>query len=346
MSGAWDAPDAEHARCWRWTTAPLAASLLLVSLVVALGQELATWRDPSPHQARLVAVEENVQLEVLDWGGSGRAIVFLAGLGNTAHIFDEFAPALIGEGHVYGITRRGYGASSSPSSGFSAQRLGEDVRSVLDGLKLETAVLVGHSIAGQELSYLASHFPDRVSGAVYLEAAYRYAFMPPGPPPAPQGPPPAAFQPRLAGPTDLASVASYRAWSQRYRGYTPPESEVRQTREIAADGRVGAVLAPAAVGKAISSGMQPFSTLGVPALAIYAIPHDVGPWAREDPAQAAALHAFEQFDQALTEEQAKAFEAGVAGARVVRIRQANHYVFLSHRDTVLDEIRRFVASLR
>lgn len=328
------------------TTVPLAVSLWLAALLVASAQEPATWRDPSPHRAQLVAVEENVQLEVLDWGGSGRAIVFLAGLGNTAHIFDEFAPALVGEGHVYGITRRGYGASSSPSSGFSAQRLGEDVRRVLDAMRLEAAVLVGHSIAGQELSYLASQFPERVRGAVYLEAAYRYAFMPPGPPPAPQGPPPTALQPRPAGPTDLASVASYRAWSERYRGYRPPESEVRHTREVAADGRVGNVLAPASVGKAISSGMQPFSKLGVPALAIYAIPHDVAPWARDDPAQAAALRAFEQFDQALTEEQAKAFETGVAGARVVRIGRANHYVFLSHRDAVLDEIRRFVASLR
>jgi non-heme chloroperoxidase len=33
-----------------------------------------------------------VNLEVLDWGGSGRPLVLLAGLGNTAHIFDKFAP--------------------------------------------------------------------------------------------------------------------------------------------------------------------------------------------------------------------------------------------------------------
>ncbi len=41
--------------------------------------------DPSPHTVQFVTVEPDVKLEVLDWGGAGRPLVFLAGLGNTAH---------------------------------------------------------------------------------------------------------------------------------------------------------------------------------------------------------------------------------------------------------------------
>src|ERR1035438_4427529 len=60
----------------------LAASLLLAFLVVPLHpQNLAVWRDPSPHTTRFVAVDKDVRLEVLDWGGSGRPIVLLAGGG-------------------------------------------------------------------------------------------------------------------------------------------------------------------------------------------------------------------------------------------------------------------------
>ena len=77
------------------------------------------WKDPSPHTMQLVTVDNTtntpVSLEVLDWGGSGRPLVLLAGLGNTAHIFDKFAPKLTATYHVYGITRRGFGASSAPS---------------------------------------------------------------------------------------------------------------------------------------------------------------------------------------------------------------------------------------
>src|SRR5690606_31620336 len=49
-----------------------------------------------------------------------------------------------------------------------------------DELELVKPVLIGHSIAGQELSFIASNRPERISGVVYLDAAYRYAFYRPG----------------------------------------------------------------------------------------------------------------------------------------------------------------------
>ena len=39
-------------------------------------------------------VDDNVHLEVLDWGGTGRPLVVLARLGDTAHVHDDFAPKL------------------------------------------------------------------------------------------------------------------------------------------------------------------------------------------------------------------------------------------------------------
>ena len=76
--------------------------------VIAFAQSPAFKQDPSPHQVSFVTVEAGVNLEVLDWGGAGRPIVLLAGLGNTAHVFDDFAQKLTRNGHVYGITRRGF----------------------------------------------------------------------------------------------------------------------------------------------------------------------------------------------------------------------------------------------
>src|SRR5260221_9125749 len=119
--------------------------LLTVPIATSHGEEAVAWQDPSKHQVRLVKVDEGVALEVLDWGGSGRPVVMLAGSGNTAHVFDDFAPQLAGSSHVYGITRRGYGASSQPASGYDDQRLADDVLHVLDSLRIDAPVLVGHS---------------------------------------------------------------------------------------------------------------------------------------------------------------------------------------------------------
>ena len=117
-----------------------------------------------------------MQLEVLDFGGTGRPIVLLAGLGNTAHVFDQFAVKLTSLGHVCDHAPGYGGASSRPESGYDVVRLGEDVRAVLEALRIERAVLVGHSIAGQEMSYLAAQHRRTIAALIYLEAAYRYAY--------------------------------------------------------------------------------------------------------------------------------------------------------------------------
>src|SRR5215467_1216744 len=179
----------------------LACPALFVSLLDPLhSQRLDSWQDPSPHSVQFVAVAQNLQLEVLDWGGTGRPVVLLAGGGNTAHIYDEFATKLTASYHVYGITRRGFGASGFSATDDPADRLGDDVVAVIDALKLNRPVLVGHSLAGVELSSVANHYPDRVAGLVCLDAAYSYAFdngkgadvmdmqrlkAPPAPPPGP-----------------------------------------------------------------------------------------------------------------------------------------------------------------
>jgi non-heme chloroperoxidase len=136
------------------------------------------WKiDESNHNVQFIAVEKNVKLEVLDWGGSGRALILLAGLNADAHVFDKFAPKLAAAGyHVYGISRRGIGESSVPLSGYSADRLGDDVLAVMKALKVNRPVLVGHSIAGEEMSSIGSRHPQKVAGLVYLDAAYIYAY--------------------------------------------------------------------------------------------------------------------------------------------------------------------------
>src|SRR4051812_16799873 len=88
-------------------------------------------------QVRLVDVGDNVKVEVIDWGGNGRAVVLLAGSGNTGHVFDELAPKLADCCHAYAITRRGYGISSKPQRGYSVPELAEDIWRVIESLKMD-----------------------------------------------------------------------------------------------------------------------------------------------------------------------------------------------------------------
>ena len=301
------------------------------------------WLDPSPHRAQFIAVEKNIQLEVLDWGGSGRALVLLAGLGNTAHVFDKFAPKLSSAYHVYGITRRGFGVSSAPQpSGdamYSADRLGDDVLAVMDALKLNRPVLAGHSLGGEELTSVGSRHPERVAGLIYLDAGYAYAYYD-----------------RSRGDLGIDLIDLRKKLAQLQPGNGPQdrqlveellattlpgfERDLKETQENLTDASSAApALSP--ISQAIMAGMQKYTDIRVPALAIYALPHATGQPYKDDAARAAA----EARDEASTGAQAKAFESGVPSARVVRLPHANHYVFFSNEADVLREMNAFVGSL-
>ncbi len=328
---------------------PSRGLLLPLLLVSSLPQTAGAWHDPSPHSVRFVTVEKQVRLEVLDWGGSGRPLVLLAGGGNTAHVFDDFAPQLTTVAHVYGLTRRGFGMSGFSSSENAVERLRDDLLAVLDALGLERPVLAGHSIAGGELSAAAASRPGRIAGLVYLEAAYPYALQKDGGPTmkqffensGPQAPTPAE--------PDRASFSALREWDARTFGFRTPESEFRQTWQATPDGRPanpsdfpGMKTVMAALTNA-----RAYAVVPVPVLAVFASPHLPEPWVLRspDPAVRKAARTYLSALNALTEAQARSLADAVPTPRVVRLRGA-HYVFLSNEAEVLRQVRAFLSAVK
>ena len=134
--------------------------------------------DGTPHKETLVTVATGIQLQVLDWGGADKqgTMVLITGLGDNAHVYDQFAFQFTDYFHVIGITRRGYLPSSqpppgaNPGAGFDFDTRAHDDIAVLDSLGISKAVFVGHSVGGSELSTLAVKYGDRVEKLVYLDS--------------------------------------------------------------------------------------------------------------------------------------------------------------------------------
>jgi non-heme chloroperoxidase len=310
-------------------------------------QTVSEWRDPSSHRGTMVSVDREVTLEVLDWGGTGRPLVLIPGLGNTAHVFDDFAPRLMSLGHVYGITRRGFGKSSVPQQGYDADRLADDVLAVLDALGLERPLLIGHSIAGEELSSLAARYPLRAGGLVYLDAVGdRTVPLPPMPP----------IPSTRKSPPDRSSINAFRAWQQTAMGMAFPESELRQTMTIGADGSVGGSLVPGFVSRAIVAGVKrpDYARMRIPALSLQSLPPASVSEGRASNTLSTGMFAGVS-DSALNElfaairnvtrANTDVFEKELKGSRNIELIGASHHNFLSNPDDVLREIRAFMKTL-
>jgi len=308
--------------------------------------------DPSKHTVQFVTVEPGVKLEVLDWGGTGRPMVLLTGLGNNAHIFDGFAEKLTSKYHVYGITRRGYGASDTPpvsGDAYSANRLGNDVIAVIDKLGLEKPVLVGHSIAGEELSSIGSRFPGRVAGLVYLDAGYPYALY--DATHGDYGLDGIALREKMTELSNAQSPSAIRAIiADMLKTELPQYEKDLVARQKEMEGMPDMANQPAPDKKdrrqisaeAIITGEQKYTDIKCPVLAIFADPHDMGgPPMDEKQKAAAAAH-----DVEFTESQAKAWERMVPSAKVIRIPNANHYVFKSNEAEVLRDVQDWVDGLK
>jgi len=327
--------------------------LLTVQAVAAFqgSQPAVPWRDPSPHQTRRVTVDASVRLEVLDWGGTGPPLVLL-GCYLTAHAYDDFAPKLTNQFHVYGLTRRGIGASEKPASGYTVQRSADDLLEVLDALTLDRSLLLGTSCAGQVQTVFASRHSGRLLGLVYLDGASDPTTTAEEYEPSM---PDLATLPRQVEPLDdldRSSFAAYRAAMQRSRGFAFPEAELRQLYVVNPDGSLGDTLLSPAIRQAITidARIKPdYSRVRTPVLALY---QAQGPFEevasryviRTDRERAAVRQLYDA-TRALYSLWQRQLRAAVPTARIVDLPGANLFMFLTHEADVLREVRAFAATL-
>jgi pimeloyl-ACP methyl ester carboxylesterase len=315
---------------------------LLAFFCASAHAQTAIVPDTTPHKIQFVIVDKGIKLEVVDWGGKGAPLIFLAGLGDTAHEFDSFAPKFTASHHVYGVTRRGFGTSSHPAptpQNYDADRLGDDVLAVITALKLDRPVLVGHSIAGQELSSVASRHPENVSGLIYLDAAYPYAFYN------------KARGDLVVDADDLRRTLERGLWFptlQEYRTVVrgllqddlPRVGKDAQTALDEVEAQPNSSSPPDTPellnAKAVAMGERKYTNIHSPLLVMFALPHACKPNCDQPGTKATA---------AVDAAQADFVAASNPGARVVRLPYANHIIFHSNEADVLREMNAFMDAL-
>jgi len=279
--------------------------------------------DKSQHKSGFVTAN-GIKMNYLDWGGTGDVIILLAGFGNDAHVFDEIAPTFTDKWHVIGLTRRGFGETDRPATGYDTATRVQDIRAFMDAMKITRANLIGHSLAGDELTSFANAYPQRVIKMVYLDAAYdrRKNFTctwdQPG-----AGPPPVFLR-------VIAKEKNCAGWDKFDAADSPPTdvlnvqvSTIRSAMEFRPD----------------------YTKITAPALAIYAdVDLPQSPGKLDEDTQKKLDAWWKEKGGPIFRASIEQFRKEMKNGQVIEIKGATHYVFVGqYKDQVVKLIREFLA---
>jgi non-heme chloroperoxidase len=306
--------------------------------------------DTSPHTSGFVNANGN-RLHYLDWGGVGPVLLFIPGLGCTAHIFDRFAPRFTDQFHVMAITRRGHGESDYPETGYDADTLAEDLRQFLDALKIDKITLAGHSMGYIELSRFALLYPDRVLKLVWIDAAYDRT--------SPQDKAVMAMNPapKMMPPWPSEAITSIEDCAATVKRFYPSlaaiwgpemEADLRANVAITPEGKVVEKMSDAissALNATIQSYFPDYASIRAPMLSFFVLIDGYDYLSSDymtEEQKSQVLDYFKNDRLPYYQEYIEQFRYNIPHARIVIIPNGHHYCFLKQEELVFNQMRSFL----
>jgi pimeloyl-ACP methyl ester carboxylesterase len=145
--------------------------LMLAALIAVLPalESVAEVR-PFPAEFRETEMAVSDGTQHVRIGGKGPAVVLLHGFGDTGDMWEPLAAKLVKDHTVIVPDLRGMGLSSHPEGGYEKAAQARDLAGILDKLKVQKVQLVTHDIGNMVGYALATHYPERVTAWVVMDA--------------------------------------------------------------------------------------------------------------------------------------------------------------------------------
>ncbi len=125
---------------------------------------------PAPTAARC-ELATGITVEYVEQGvPSGQPVVLLHGLTDSWRSFEPLLPHLPNSLRVFALSLRGHGGSDRPDAGYAMRDMAADVVAFMDAMRLDTAVIVGHSMGARVALRVAVDHPRRARALVLLAA--------------------------------------------------------------------------------------------------------------------------------------------------------------------------------
>src|SRR5262245_43063404 len=108
----------------------------------------------------ILLINREVSLDYVTQGrNTGMPVVFLHGYTDSRRSFDRALARFPGSVYAIAVSQRGHGDSDRPVDGYALSDFAADVAVLLDRLRIDKAVIVGHSMGAIVSQRLALDFP-------------------------------------------------------------------------------------------------------------------------------------------------------------------------------------------
>ncbi len=125
--------------------------------------------DPVSHFDGVVEAADGLPIHYTSHGDGKPALIFVHGWSCDLGYWDSQVAAFADDHRVVRIDLGGHGESGLDRENWSIQAFGGDVNAVLDVLKLDDVILVGHSMGGAVIVEATLASPERVRGLVGVD---------------------------------------------------------------------------------------------------------------------------------------------------------------------------------
>lgn len=122
-----------------------------------------------PEEAKSVNSSDGVEISYTDEGNGIPALVFVHGWSCDKTYWREQVTFFSDQFRVVSIDLAGHGKSGTDRDNFTMEAFGDDVVAVINGLNLESVILIGHSMGALVIIDAAGKLPGKVEAVVGID---------------------------------------------------------------------------------------------------------------------------------------------------------------------------------